>query len=92
MTTTMLEKIARAIQADIGRQFNATTPAPGLPDDGSSWTATGGEVDCVRVARAALLALREPDEGMLAAGVLINTMAEYCFTAMIDHALNEETK
>lgn len=37
--------------------------------------------------RAVLSALREPDEGMLAAGRLVNTSAEYTWQAMIDQAL-----
>jgi hypothetical protein len=80
MTTTMLEKVSRAIEDAMASDDNA-------PDD---------------LARAVLMALREPDEGMLGAGEhawmnrnLRDPKSEPipdCFTAMIDHALNEETK
>ena len=79
MTTTMLKKVARAIEDAMSSDDNA-------PDD---------------LARAALIAMREPDEGMLDAGtaalwppgrlkqMLPGEASVTAFTAMIDHILND---
>lgn len=51
-----VERVARAIKTEIGRQFKAT-PAP-PPTRGDDWSATGGALDLVFVARAAIAAMK----------------------------------
>jgi hypothetical protein len=62
-----LEKAARAAKAEIGRQLSAR-PLLGNADSGD-WHATGDvqEIDLTLVARAVLLAVREPGPKALAA-------------------------
>lgn len=57
MTDPADERRARALKANIGKQF-AATPAPGKPDDPESWTAEGGTLDLIELARA----IRRSDE------------------------------
>jgi len=66
--TSPVEKVATAIKAEIGRQFDAQ-PLPGPPDNSDDWSATGGVMDLELIARAAIEAMREPSEAMLDAAV-----------------------
>ena len=55
-----IEAVARAIKASIGEQWDAT-PIP-MPPDANNWTATGGTLDLLVVAKAAIAALdAQPD-------------------------------
>jgi hypothetical protein len=51
----MIERVARAIKSEIGEQWDAQ-PLPGAnnPED---WSATGGTLDLITVARAAIEAI-----------------------------------
>jgi hypothetical protein len=83
----MLEKCARAMKANrfrrSGRESSIETMSP----------PTENEMDD---ARAVLLALRDPDEGMVEAmaraGWMSAPEAEAAFTAAIDHAAKGETQ
>ena len=57
MTNEAIEAAARAIKAELGRQFNAQPihPDPAVDD----WAATGGEINLTDAARAAAPALME---------------------------------
>ncbi len=59
-----IEEVARALKANIGRQFDAS-PLPGPPDGSGDWTAEGGIIDCEELAAAAISAMREPSEAMV---------------------------
>lgn len=47
--------VAEAINQDIKRQFDGH-PIPGVPDDPTSWAATGGVLNLTEVAQAAIAA------------------------------------
>jgi len=96
-----IEKVARAMAADDGCDPDdpAYVAFPGGTPFGVCWRDKYASK-----ARAALVAMREPSEGMRRAGgnqvpraidegaVLRaddDDLAEWCFTAMIDHALSE---
>lgn len=54
----MVERVARALKAEIGRQFDA---APLLGDTTTGdWHATGGTIDLEECAREAITAMRVP--------------------------------
>lgn len=94
--TTMLEKMVAAAVADLRN------------DSEIGWIGLGagpvievdGAVDLTSLMRAALLAIREPDEAIIAAGFdaeesvgdegLPVLHPRPCFTAMIDAILNEK--
>jgi hypothetical protein len=61
---TMLEKVAFSLKAEVGRQMKAR---PLMGDWGSSdWHATsGGSIDLMECARAALEAIRSPSDKSL---------------------------
>jgi hypothetical protein len=54
-----VERLARVLKAEIGRQWNAQ-PAPG-PDPRDDWVATGGTLDLSEAIRAVLAALAGKD-------------------------------
>ena len=53
MDDELVERVALAIKAEMGRQLKAT-PAPGLPADSGDWTAECGTLDLSSIAAAAL--------------------------------------
>lgn len=94
----MVERVARAIAAENGDDFAA------LPDSKADWIAAGGSFggrfrdineprksDYLEMARAAIEAMREPNEAMLEAGEKIvdphDASVERGYAAMIDAAL-----
>ena len=92
----MVERVAEAIRESIKAQMDGH-PIPGdvAPD---SWTASGGTVDCVLIARAAIEAMREPTEAMLRQAVADadeyrfgQHEARHAWLAMIDSALTSHT-
>lgn len=102
-TDSMVEKMARAMAEDMQRQLDAK-PIPGDPP-GHSWTASGGVIDMVQVARAGMLAMRKLNSPMAGAGYralmeypiddelhamgVIDFRANAIWRAMIDAALKE---
>ena len=93
----MIERVARAIKSEIGEQWDAQ-PLPGAnnPED---WSATGGTLDLITVARAAIEAMREPTEEMLYAGykgcgvsseALLVTEFRQGYRAAVNAALNKQ--
>lgn len=91
-----IERVARALRDEIGRQWNAH-PIPGdaNPD---SWTATGGVLDLEVCVRAILIAIRTPSEAIVEAGAADRFDSRFqsyadaislAFTAMIDKLLEE---
>ena len=88
--TGMLEKMARAIAK---RAWSLTDA-----ELAESWSKTDEREHLLRSGRAALQAIREPDEGMLDAAYVTRKRKikpdenddGRLFTAMIDHVLNEE--
>jgi len=87
----MRQRVVDAIKAEIGRQLGAK-PLPGSRPEWGDWTAVGdlGSLDLGLIAAAAMKAMREPTEAMLAAGAMtrrdgFNT--ETIYRSMIDEAL-----
>jgi hypothetical protein len=100
MTETMIEKLAEVV-ADAEWNGVPVTPWASLPEYPTSYGM--GKKRCRAIARAVLIALREPSEGVKVTGGLaleedmfnncqegtVFDTAGVCFTAMIDHILNE---
>lgn len=92
---TMIERVATAIKAEMGRQFKAV-PLSG-DTDSDDWTATGGSLDLRLVASAAIEAMRQPTEAMISEGADCfnlphggeGELSKNLFVAMIDAALKE---
>ena len=94
---SMMERLARVLRDDIGRQWNAH-PIPGDANP-ASWTATGGALELEECVRAILTELREPSDdlgyiGIAAAerydgwdGQMKPGELQAAFTAMIDAIL-----
>ena len=95
----MLERVARALSANIKKQW-VGTPAPGREFDPESWTATGGTLDLSELARAALEAMKNPTEEMIDVGrrkfwvdpeeTDLDDGVKDAFNAMIDVALENK--
>jgi hypothetical protein len=96
---TPLERAASAVQAEMRRQGVLYEIDPDEPDLSKLMMATGEVADLPAIVRAVLTAIREPTEGMIAAGwpEWVNDESdvdEYATTAfvwqaMIDAALEE---
>lgn len=100
-----IEEVARAIYAEMPNGAFVWEPntAGGSSQvfRADAWeNAPDRHEDCLRQARAALLAIREPGSGMLAAlhdaveittGHQIHRSLEPAWQAAIDHALTQET-
>lgn len=88
--TEMVERVALAIKAEIGRAFDAQ-PLPG-PVGADDWSATGGVLNLEDVARAAIAAMREPTEAMAFAaqahGDVNEATSAIVWRAMIVEALS----
>ncbi len=82
MTETMIERVARAI--------NAEAEGP----DGRGWNDEDlrTKANCRAEARAAIEAMREPTEEMLRSVLLSREIAGQVWQAMIDAALDEKAK
>jgi hypothetical protein len=91
----MLQRVATAIKAEIGRQLSATPI-----DQPGDWMATGGTIDLEPVARAAIAAMRKPTPYMVERGssevssenlteIEAFREAKASYKAMIDAALSE---
>lgn len=92
MAGTMIERVATALKAEIGRQWDAK-PLPGPIDGSDDWSATGGTIGLAEMARAAIEAMREPTEGMLdGTAPLAEAQIITIWRAMIDAALEERTE
>lgn len=62
----MIERVARALKQEIGRQLNAQ-PLPGEGNwtvTSNSWNPEGGTLNLSAMARAAITAMREPMDRM----------------------------
>lgn len=86
--TDIIERVARAI-ADKTAEICARTPGD----------CVAVEISAPEVARAAILAMREPTEGMIGAGDGLRfwkrslyEITKLTYTGMIDAALQEKTK
>ena len=74
--TTMMETVARAIEAEIARQFRGTD----------------SRIDFALVARAALAAMRTPTEGMIEAACRMDQtfIPRHIWNVMLDAAVAEK--
>lgn len=89
MTNPTLERAVSALKDEIGKAFDAK-PLPFAGDTGN-WSARGNvqELDLEVCARAVLMAVREPDEVMMAAGLAQWSNLQDMYEAMIDAILAE---
>lgn len=80
-----IERIARALKQAILDQMDLSAT-----DTGECRVYVGGELDTINLARAALLAIREPTEAMVSyAGAPGRDEADDIWRDMIDKALEE---
>ncbi len=94
MTQTAFEKLVAAMKAELTRQASEEAGADYAEEGAREWIMTlDGHFDIVKVARAALQALRDPTEEMNEAAKPfrkgVGETAERLFRAMIDTALQE---
>lgn len=83
-----LETVARAIYEAENTGKWSWDQICELATDPNKIVAMGTYTRCFRIARAALTAIREPTEGMIAAN---NFTGRHGFTAAIDYALRDTT-
>jgi hypothetical protein len=99
-TESMVERVAKAIVAELGRQEGYDDPKAIMPGLKISYLDQG-EVDMGKVARAAIEAMRWPTDGMRSAGARRGNWSENelgnewdcadnVWFAMIDKALEKD--
>ena|ERR1051326_1749062 len=87
-----IQRVARAIKAEIGSQMGAISyRGPG--GHGEDWSASGGVIDLEKVARVAIMAMREVTGEMYEGVNRLDKMWKHSnsteiFQAMIDGALH----